>query len=156
MAEQTQMPEVVFNIEKVYVKDLSFESPGAPAMFFDQSSGPPQVDIRLDVEHALVSEGLYEVVLAVTATTKVQDKTLFLVEAHQAGLFHVKGVAAEDLPKILQITCPGILLPFARETLHDMVAKGGYPQFLINPVNFEALYFQQKEAASRSQQPGPG
>jgi len=156
MAEQTQTPEVVFHIEKVYVKDFSFESPGAPAVFFEQNPGQPQVDIRLDVEHTALSEGVYEVVLAVTATTKVQDKTLFLVEAHQAGLFHVRGVPPEDLPKILQITCPGILLPFAREALHDMVAKGGYPQFLINPVNFEALFFQQQESGARPQQPAPG
>ena len=97
MAEPTQTPEVVFNIEKVYIKDFSFESPGVPAVFFEQNPGQPQVDIRLDVEHNAVTEGVYEVVLAVTATTKVQDKTLFLVEAHQAGLFQVRGVAPDLL-----------------------------------------------------------
>ncbi len=146
MAETSQAPDVAFNIEKIYVKDASFESPASPAVFLDQSPGQPQVEIRMDVEHSAVSDGYYEVVLAITATTKAQDKTLFLVEAHQAGLFQVRGVSADDLPKILQITCPGILLPFARETLHQLVVKGGFPQFLINPVNFEALYFQ-KEAA---------
>lgn len=146
MTEETQAPGVVFNIQKIYVKDASYEAPNVPAVFLDQQAAP-QVELRMDVQYTALNEGegIYEVVLEITATTQSGDKTLFLAEAQQAGLFQIKDVPPDDLPKVLQITCPSILLPFAREVMNDMVSKGGFPQFLMSPVNFEALYHQ-KEA----------
>lgn len=151
MTEQTQAPGVTFNIQKIYVKDTSYEAPNVPSIFLDLQV-PPQVELRMDVAYTAVNEpeGVYEVVLEVTATTTAQDKTVFLAEAHQAGLFQVQGVPADEVPKVLQITCPTILLPFAREALNEMVVKGGFPQFLISPVNFEGLY-EKKQAVLRKQ-----
>lgn len=115
----------------------------------------PEVGIQLNIGHEAITpgEGLYEVTLSVTVTAKIQDKTMFLAEAQQSGLFRITGIPGEDLPMILEISCPNILLPFAREVINDLVGKGGFPQLLINPVNFEALY-QQKHAAASAQQKG--
>jgi len=150
MAENTQQPGAVFSIEKIYIKDASYEAPNTPHIFTETQA--PQLQVQLNVEHSVLNEaeGMYEVVLAVTATAKFQETTIFLAEAHQAGLFRIVGVPPHDLPKVLEITCPGILLPFVREVINDFVTKGGFPQLLVNPVNFEALY-EQKHAAVQKQ-----
>ena len=151
MAENTQQPDAIFSVEKVYIKDASYEAPNAPRIFIE-GQAQPQLNIHLDIEHSGFDDakGMYEVVLAVTATAKHQETTLFLAEAHQAGLFRIVGVPPGDLPKILEIACPNILLPFIREVINEMVTKGGFPQLLINPVNFDALY-EQKHAAKQQQ-----
>lgn len=145
MAEN-QAAGVVFSLEKVYVKDVSYEAPAVPQAFLEKAA--PEVGIQLGIEHTVLNkeEGLYEVALAVTATAKLQDKTVFLTEAKQAGIFRISGVPAAELVKVLEISCPNILLPFVREVINDLVVKGGFPQLLINPINFEALY-QQKLSA---------
>ena len=150
MAENTQQPGVVFNVEKIYVKDASYESPNVPHIFTEMQV--PQLQVQMNIESNVLNEaeGMFEVVLAVTATAKFQETALFLVEAQQAGLFHVVGVPPRDLPRVLEITCPSILLPFVREAINELVTKGGFPQLLINPVNFEALY-EQKHAAKQQQ-----
>lgn len=149
MAENIQQPGVVFSVEKIYIKDVSYESPNVPHIFTEMQV--PQLQVQLDIESNVLNEaeGMYEVVLAVTATAKFQETAIFLAEAQQAGLFHVVGVPPRDLPKVLEITCPSILLPFAREVINEMVTKGGFPQLLINPVNFEALYEQKHGAAQK-------
>lgn len=153
MAEPNQPQGPALNVEKIYVKDISYEAPNAPQVFMEQAV--PEVGVQLNIGHASLNpgEGLYEVTLSVTVTAKIQDKTMFLAEAQQCGLFRIAGISGADLPMVLEIGCPNILLPFAREVINDLVGKGGFPQLLINPVNFEALY-QQKQAAASAQQKG--
>ena len=137
---------VQFSLERIYLKDASYEAPAVPVVFTQQLS--PQLNVQIGITHGVLSEpqGVHEVVLAVTATAKHGDKTIFLVEIHQAGLFRISGVTGDALTKTLEIACPYILLPFAREAVNDFVSKGGFPQLLLNPINFEALY-EQKQAA---------
>lgn len=147
MAEPQQEQAPALNIEKVYIKDISYEAPNTPQVFMEQRV--PEVSVQLNIAHTALDQkaGLYEVVLSVTTTAKFQEKSVFLVEVQQAGLFRVIGIPDSDLPMVLEIGCPNILLPFAREAINDLVGKGGFPQLLINPVNFEGLY-QQKLAAA--------
>lgn len=147
MTQPQQEPTPALNIEKVYIKDISYEAPNTPQVFMEQRV--PEVGVQLNIAHSALDEkaGLYEVVLSVTVTAKFEAKNVFLVEVQQAGLFRVVGIPANDLPMVLEIGCPNILLPFAREAINDLVGKGGFPQLLINPVNFEGLY-QQKQAAT--------
>jgi preprotein translocase subunit SecB len=107
--------------------------------------------VQLNIAHSVLNpaEGLHEVVLSVTVSAKFQDKNVFLVEVQQGGLFRIKGIPEKDLSMVLEIGCPNILLPFAREAINDLVGKGGFPQLLINPVNFEVIY-QQKHAAAQT------
>ena len=137
---------VQFSLERIYLKDASYEAPAVPVVFTQQLS--PQLNVQIGITHGVLSEpqGVHEVVLAVTASAKHGDKTIFLVEIHQAGLFRISGVIGDALTKTLEIACPSILLPFARVAVNDFVSKGGFPQLLLNPINFEALY-EQKLAA---------
>ncbi len=144
MNEKSQEREVVFNLEKIYLKDVSYEAPHVPAIFTEKDT--PEVGVQLGIEHGKLDQGLFEVILSVTVTAKLQDKVVFLTEAKQAGLFRINGVPDTELSKVLEIACPNILLPFTREAVNDLVQKGGFPQLLINPINFEALY-QRKQAA---------
>jgi preprotein translocase subunit SecB len=151
MNEKNQEREVVFNLEKIYLKDVSYEAPYVPAIFTEKDA--PEVGIQLGIEHSKLDQEFFEVILSVTVTAKLRDKVVFLTEAKQAGLFRVNGVADTELNKVLEIACPNILLPFIREAINDLTQKGGFPQLLINPVNFEALY-QQKQAAGTKTQAG--
>lgn len=148
MTQADTQNQVIFNIEKIYVKDSSYEAPNAPQVFMESKA--PEVGVQIGVTHQPISpeQGLYEVVLAVTVTAKGGDKNIFLAEAHQAGLFRIQGVPAAELPKALEIACPNILLPFVRQTINDLVESGGFPQLLINPINFEALYLQKQQAGA--------
>jgi len=146
MAEE-QQPS--FQIEKIYVKDASLEIPGAPQVFLEAQG--PQLEIQVRNESAQFADGLYEVAVTVTVTAKAGDKTLFLAEAAQAGIFSVRGVPQEDLEPLLAVACPTILYPYARETISDLVTRGGFPPVLLAPVSFEALYaqrMQQQQAAA--------
>jgi len=141
--EQQQQP--TFSIEKIYVKDASLEIPHAPQIFIQSEA--PQVNVQLYNLSAMVEEGIHEVVLTVTVTAKqADDKTVFLVEIGQAGIFQVRNIPQGDLGPILGITCPNILFPFAREAISDLVTRAGFPPMLLSPVNFEALYQQQSQA----------
>ena len=148
--EQNQQENVVFNIEKIYIKDVSYEAPSVPMVFAHQETR--QVDVQLIVEHALLNpeQGLYEVALTVTATAKRENKSLFLIEVKQAGIFRILGITGEMLQKTLEVICPHALLPFAREAINEFVCKGGFSQLLITPINFEALY-EQKQADMKEQ-----
>lgn len=149
--ENAQAPEgPVLSLERVYLKDVSFESPNSPDVFAMQGVNP-EINIQINLGHRqLGNEGFHEVVLNVNATAKLEEKTVFLAEVQQAGLFLIKGIPAGEMEKVLEIACPNILLPFLREAVNDFVTKGGFPQLLINPVNFEALYVQ-KQAAQQAQ-----
>jgi len=132
---------VVFSIDKIYVKDLSLENPSAPQSFMTPES--PQLEVGLRSRAEQVQPDLYECVLTVTLTAKSGDKTLFLVEASQAGIFTIKGVPQDQLQPVLAIHCPTVLFPYARETLADCVARAGFPPVHLAPINFEMLYQQQ-------------
>lgn len=139
MAEQ----QASFNIEKLYVKDLSLELPNAPQVFMQADS--PQLDVQIHNESQHVSDALYEVVVTVTVTAKSGEKTLFLAEVAQAGLFSIVNVPTDELEPLLGIGCPTILYPYVREAVSDLVTRGGFPPVLLAPVSFEALYMQRKQ-----------
>lgn len=138
---EAQQP--AFSIEKIYVKDASLEIPNAPQIFTDRTQ--PQVGIELSNRAQVLEEGLFEVAIKVTVTSTIEDKTVFLVEVEQAGIFQIRNVPAENLDMIVGITCPNILFPYAREAVSDLVVRGGFMPVLLNPINFEALYAQQKQ-----------
>ena len=146
MSDAAQNNAPVFSIEKVYVKDLSLEIPNAPQVFLEREA--PQVDIQLHHNSSNVEDGVYQTTLTVTVTAKVKDKTLFLVEAAQAGIFVVRNLPAQDLEAVLGIACPNILFPYVREVISDVVTRAGFPPVVLAPVNFEAIYQQQPAAGS--------
>ncbi|MBC7756212.1 MAG: protein-export chaperone SecB [Bdellovibrio sp.] len=137
-----------FAIEKLYVKDASLEIPNAPQIFTDRT--PPQVSVELGNSAQKLDEGIFEVAIKVTVTSKIGDKVAFLVEATQAGIFGIRNVPEDNMEMILAITCPNILFPYARETVSDLVTRAGFAPVLLNPINFEALYMQQKEQAANA------
>jgi preprotein translocase subunit SecB len=141
-------PQPAFQIEKLYVKDLSLEIPNAPQVFLQQVQ--PQLDVQLSNESANISEGYYEVSVTATVTARAGERTLFLAEAVQAGIFSVRNFAPQDLEPLLGIACPNILYPYLRETISDLIARGGFPPVLLSPVSFEAIYMQRLQ----QQQPG--
>lgn len=152
MAENQAGPAL--SLEKVYIKDVSFESPGSPMVFMSQDA--PDIGIDLNIVHRKLenNDGYYEVILNAEVDAKAGDTTIFLAELQQAGLFMVRNVPENEIDRILEVACPQILFPFVREAINDFVCKGGFPQLLINPVNFDALYAkklavkqQQEEAA---------
>ena len=141
-----RLPDSVFSLEKVYIKDVSYEAPAVPHAFL--AAEPPQISVQLSLGHGALdaAQGVFEVVLTVNVTAVREGKTVFLVELQQGGLFRIRGVDGENLRKTLEITCPHVLLPFAREAVSDFIGKGGFPPMLLQPINFEALY-EQKLAA---------
>lgn len=147
---EAQQP--TFSIEKIYVKDLSLEVPGGPQTFMQ--SEQPQLEIQLSHQSQRVNDALFEVTLGVTVTAKLGDKTAFLVEVSQAGVFQIRNVAEADLAPILGIGCPSVLFPYARETVSDTISRAGFPAVLLGHVNFEAL-FQQRADQSAAQPGGP-
>lgn len=141
MSEQ-EAQQPVFNIEKIYVKDLSLEVPNAPQIFLEREA--PQIDVQLHTESGVVSEGVYHSVLTVTVTAKIKDKTMFLVEAAHAGIFQIRNIPQEEMEPILGIACPNILFPYVREVISDATSRAGFPPVMLNPMNFEVLYQQQQ------------
>ena len=141
MADEQQP---VFNIEKLYVKDLSVEVPNAPAIFLEREA--PQMDVNMSSESHALNEDMYHCSITVTVTAKAGDKTMFLVECTQAGIFRIQNVPQEQMPMVLGIGCPNIVFPYLRETVSDVVIRAGFPPLLLNPVNFEALFLQQQQA----------
>lgn len=132
-----------FIIQKIYTKDISFETPNSPAIF--QQDWNPETSVELGNEGQQVTEDVYEVVLTITVTAKIGDDTAFLVEVSQAGLFMMKGFDKDQLAGMMGTFCPNILFPYAREAISDLVTRGGFPQLLLSPVNFDALYAQHLE-----------
>lgn len=149
MNEQTK-PARQFALQKIYLKDTSFEAPNSPAVF--QENWQPQVNLNLATAARDAGEDLKEVVLTVTVEAKDKDRTAFLIEVQQAGLFVTKGFSQQELGPLLGAYCPNILFPYARETVSDLVTRGGFPQLLLQPVNFDELYTrhvqQQKTGAA--------
>ncbi|HEX6795225.1 MAG TPA: protein-export chaperone SecB [Casimicrobiaceae bacterium] len=135
-----------FAIEKIYIKDLSLENPGAPQSF--QMTETPQIEIGLRTRAEAVAQDTYECVLTITVTARTGDKTVFLVEAAQAGVFVIRGVPAQQLQPVLAVHCPAVLFPYARETVASATMHAGFPPVHLAPINFEALYQQQLAQAT--------
>ncbi len=149
MADPQPQNTPTFAIEKIYVKDLSLENPGAPQSFLNAVA--PNVEVGLRTRGEQVDENVFECVLTITVTAKAGDTTLFLVEAAQAGLFRIQGVPMADMQPIMGIHCPNVLFPYVRETIADAISRAGFPPVHLDPINFELLY--QQQLANLQQQP---
>lgn len=147
---ETRTEEISLEPRKIYLKDVSFESPISPEVF-TRGQVKPAIDMQLLLQHKRLEKNYHEVVLQITATSKAEEQTMFLVEVQQAGIFEIRCDDAARLEMVKEIACANILLPFARETIADLVAKGGFPQLLINPVNFEALYQQNRRKRAQAE-----
>ncbi|HCK82326.1 MAG TPA: protein-export chaperone SecB [Candidatus Competibacter sp.] len=153
MSEQPQVSQQ-FDIQKVYIKDVSLETPNSPAIFTEQWQ--PQSEVRLETGATPLAQELFEVVLTVTVTSKLGERTAYLAEVQQAGLFTLKGFDDAQMGHMLHAFCPNILFPFAREELASLIGKGGFPPLLLNPINFDGLYMQrlqQQQAAGAAPTP---
>ncbi|MCH9675935.1 MAG: protein-export chaperone SecB [Gammaproteobacteria bacterium] len=155
VAEESQQGR--FAIQQIYVKDLSFESPHAPMVFREQWK--PDVQMQLDTSASKLEDDLYEVVLTITVTAKAADKTAFLIETQQAGIFQISNFSEEEMGPILGSTCPGVLYPYAREAISTTSVRGGFPPLLLAAANFDALYqlklrqvLEQRQAENGSEQ----
>ncbi len=131
-------PQGEFTIRKIYIKDVSFETPNTPEMF--NLEWEPDADVNLRTEVAQLAPGEFEVTLAITATVNIGEKSAFLAEVQQSGIFGITGLTTEELGPVLGAYCPGMLYPYAREMISDLVVRGGFPPFVLAPVNFDALY----------------
>ena len=136
-----------FMIQKIYVKDVSFETPNSPKIFTE--AWKPEVNMQMGNTAVVLSEGVHEVTLSLTVTAKLGDKTAYLAEVQQSGIFNISGYEKKDVAAMVGSYCPNILFPFAREALCDLVTKGGFPQLLLSPVNFDALYTEYVQQAEK-------
>lgn len=144
MAENEQENnQPMVGMDKIYVKDISLEIPHAPQIFLEREN--PKIDLQLNTQAGSVSEGVYEVLIMATVTAKIGEKVLFLIEAKQAGIFQIHNVTPENLGPILAVMCPNILFPYLREVISDVSIRAGFAPVLLNPINFESLYQQQKQ-----------
>lgn len=132
----------VFQIQRVYLKDLSLEQPNSPAILLEQTQ--PSVDIQLSVDTQVVAEGIFEVSVTANVHTKINDKTVFLIEAKQAGIFEVRNIPDEQMGPILGVACPQIVYPYLRGNVADVVQRGGFPPVHLAEINFQAMYEQQQ------------
>ena len=133
-----QKTDAFFNIEKIYVKDISFEAPNIPEIFKDEWK--PAITLNMDIASNKLADDVYEVALKLTITNKIGEKVAFLVEVSQAGIFSIKGFQDDQLKAFIGIMCPQILFPYAREAISDLTGRGGFPPLYLAPINFESLY----------------
>lgn len=140
-AQENHQPS--FNIEKIYVKDISLEIPHAPHIFLEREG--PQIDVQLNSQAAPIDGDVFEVVVTATVTAKIGEKVMFLIESKQAGIFRLSNLPKEDVESVLAVMCPNILFPYLREVVSDMSVRGGFAPIMLTPVNFEVLYQQQKQ-----------
>lgn len=146
--QQAQQDAAVFTVEKIYVKDLSVEVPNAPAIYLERES--PSVEVQLHTEGKGVGEAVFEVLLTVTVTAKLQDKVVFLVEVGQAGVFQIRNVPSESMEPLLAVACPNLLFPYAREAVSDATTRAGFSPVVLQPVNFESLYMSRQQQAEQA------
>ena len=149
-AQQTESPQ--FALQRIYVKDVSFETPNSPQIFLEQWK--PDMNLNLNTQVQELGDDLVEVTLSMTVTVKSAEKTAFLVEVQQAGIFLIRGIPKEQMGPLVSINCPNILFPYARETISDLATRGSFPQLLLQPINFEALYAQRLQQMQAKQQAG--
>ena len=146
----SETAEKIFSIQKIYTKDISFESPNTPGIF--TSEFQPQLAVDLNVESKKLDDDVYHVIVRVTATTKVEEHTAFLCEVEQAGIFTLAGFNDVDMAYMLGAQCPNVLFPYAREVVSDLVTRGGFPQLLLEPVNFESMYTEHVQQANAAKE----
>ena len=146
MPEQNTPTEPLFNIQRVYLKDLSLEQPNSPQILTETAA--PAVDVSLDIAADPIAEGIYEVCLTSTVTAKVNDRTLFLIEAKQAGIFEIRNVPEDQIQKIVGIACPTILFPYLRSNISDVCTRASFPPIFLSEVNFQAMYDAQHQGSS--------
>ena len=139
------------SLQKVYIKDASFEVPGAPQIF--QEQGQPQIQLNLSQQVGTLANDVYEVVLTVTVTCKLAEKTAYLAEVQQAGVFGLSGFDNQNREAVLATYCPNVLFPYARQAVSDLIQNGGFPPFLMQPINFESLYAEQMKRRAEGAQP---
>lgn len=151
MSEQAQDTSPAFSIEKIYVKDLSLEVPNAPHCYLERD--PAEITLQMQTGAEAVGDGIFNVVLTLTVSAKIGEKTQFLIEAAQAGIFQIRNVPDEEMEPIIAVACPNILFPYARETVSDAVTRAGFPPVLLAPVNFESIY--RERLAQQQQEGGP-
>jgi preprotein translocase subunit SecB len=144
-ATTEKQPE--FAINRIYIKDISFEAPNTPGVFKEEWQ--PQVDLNLDTTHQHVEGDLHEVTLKVTVSAKIKDKTIFVVEVEQGGIFIMANFEDEQKEELIGSFCPNVLFPYARETVSDLINRGGFPPLYLAPVNFDAIYRQRKAPTSK-------
>jgi preprotein translocase subunit SecB len=142
MAEQDQTP--VFQLQRMYLKDLSLEQPNSPQILLEQQQ--PQVDIQLGMQAEAIADGMFEVAVTATVTTKVGERVLFLVEAKQAGIFEIRNLPAEQVQGILGVVCPQMVYPYLRAIVSDLCTRAGFPPILLAEVNFQAMFEAQQQA----------
>ena len=150
---EPQQQAATFQIEKIYVKDLSLEIPHAPQIYIEQQQ--PQIDVQIESGESKFQQDYYEVTLSVTVTARVGERTLFLAEAVQAGIFALRNIPEADLGPLLGIACPTVLFPYLRETVSDLVTRGGFPPLLLTPISFEQLYLQRQQQQQQGGAPQP-
>lgn len=153
MAEQNQQP--IFQIQRVYLKDLSLEQPNSPAIFLDQEA--PNIEVAVDVGVEALADTIFESTVTITVTAKVNDKVAFLVEGKQAGIFEAANIPVEQLDPLLGIGCPNIIYPYLRANIADVITRAGFPPVHLAEINFEVFYQQRAQAlAEQQQQSSPG
>lgn len=148
MSDQNQQP--VFQIQRVYLKDLSLEQPNSPAVFLEQEA--PNIEVAVDVNAEALAETIFESTVTITVTAKINDKVAFLVEGKQAGIFEAANIPAEQLDPLLGIGCPNIIYPYLRANIADVITRAGFPPVHLAEINFEAFYQQRLQALSEQQQ----
>ena len=152
MADQ-QAQDPVFQIQRVYLKDLSLEQPNSPAILLEQQQ--PTVDIQLGVDAQPVADGIFEITVSATVQTKIQERTVFLVEAKQAGIYEIRNLPQDQMGPILGIACPQIVYPYLRGNVADVIQRGGFPPVHLAEINFQAMYEQQQAQAQAANQGSP-
>ena len=148
MADQDTSASPVFQIQRVYLKDMSLEQPNSPGILLEQEQ--PTVDIQLSVEATPVAEGIFEVAVTATVHTKIQDKTVFLVEAKQAGIFEIRNIPEDQMGPVMGIACPQIVFPYLRGNVADVVNRAGFPPVHLAELNFQAMYEEQQAQAANA------
>ncbi|RXZ36246.1 protein-export chaperone SecB [Oxalobacteraceae bacterium CAVE-383] len=155
MSDATQQPQQadqaqpVFQIQRVYLKDMSLEQPNSPAIFLEQEA--PNIEVALDVGAQPLAEGIFESTVTATVTAKIGDKVAFLVEGKQAGIFEIRNIPGEQLDPLLGIACPNIIFPYLRANIADILTRSGFPPIHLSEVNFEAFYQQRLQALAEKQ-----
>ncbi len=154
-AAATQENSQVFRVQKVYIKDVSFETPRSTEIFTEQAQWSPEVKVQLNTENKNVKDDLFECTLMITVTVELQGKPAYLAEVHQSGLFTISGFQKEELAHLLGSYAPSVLFPFVREVVSDLAVKGGFPQMLLDPINFDGLYAQHLQSNKQQNAPAP-
>jgi preprotein translocase subunit SecB len=146
--QNAQELQATFNIQRIYLKDMSLEQPNSPAIFLEQDG--PNIEVQIDVGNQKLADDIYEATVTVTITAKIRDKIAFLVEGKQGGIFEVRNVPEDQIEPLLGIACPNIIYPYLRANIADMVTRGGFPPIHLTEINFEVFYQQRKQVLAQA------